>query len=1406
MNGFGSPIRQPAWNLGNAPDQLARLEAAGALAPELLHAECMRLRGELRAIATFIPSPLLRQQIAQPNPGHVGGEHWDGSVLFADLSGFTALSERLSALGKQGAEEISTITNRLFGALVDEILHYGGEVLKFGGDALTAFFASSALGEQHAAFAATAALALQARMHEFDALVTPAGTFRLQLRIGVHSGRVFAAQVGDDEHIEFIVTGRVINRVALAQEIAEIGEVIVSGATHKLLRNAQSEPRQADFYSLSALPGLAAPDARGTALPPTGAGDLAEFVALETWGAALRPYLPRSLPGRFLAPAAGASGEFRSVSMLFANFFPFNNALDLLGDDSATAAQVLNSYYRRTQEIVHRYGGIVNKVDMYTFGDKLMALFGAPVAHDNDPAMAVRAALDMRAALDATNGEVAALLASVAPHMAAADTPFFKQRVGINTGVVFAGLVGSAKRREYTVMGQHVNLAARLMSAADQGAVLLSPATRRAVERHVALRPLEPIRLKGIAEPVPVAEALRTFEVAQELQHGRGRTTLVGRDDEVARLLDVGTRALGGTGQVVALVGDAGVGKSRLLEETLQGLVLRSVDPTSGVPAFFPYHVESQSYEQQTPYVLIRQLLRDVLHVDFLAGTPDLVQALHRRIAELAPELARFTPLLADLGVAAMPDTALTAALAPEQRRDRAYELVEAIVLASAREQPLVIILDDLHWTDASSLALVLRLARAIDRAPLLLLLAYRTDPRIDEPWTDLAHSYRLELRELSPECSTALAEALLNDAPPPDLAALLEKTQGNPFFIEEVVRGLTESGTLARTADGWRLTRPVDDTMVPDSIEGVIVARLDRLEDRNREILQVASVVGRRFPYGVLLGLLSKADDLRERLGRLNDADLILIEDLERELAYLFKHALTRDVAYEAILYARRRELHHGVASQIERLYPDRLDEQLGVLARHYLLAEEWSKALDYHIRAGRQAQARYANREAIAFFERALQIVSRLELQPAGFVVIELHERLGAIHALVGEYEAALTRYQEALELLRSQAAAPLDGLVRLHHHIARVHEKRAEFEIGFQWVEQALALDPAVGSVDAVRCLLLGAGLHRRQGRYTQALEWGERALARAEALASTRDQAHALKLLGGTHLGMGSNQRAYELLTRCLWLYNDANDLLGLADAHNDLANTCYELGSLDEARTNYEAGLGIKQAIGDVYGQAMIANNLGGVLKLIGELDQAIAQYQRSLGSFEQLGSLYATGVLHMNLGATYLLNAAIPQAEDHLQRSVMLFHQAGAEDFLPELERYLAKLQLQRGDLERAHLACELALATAIRLEARAEEGITRRVLGQVLMRGGDLVGCWDELMRSLTLVEEADNRYETAQTLMVIAMAATQFDQRVRGQAALDRAIVLLQALGARLDLHEAEALATQHGYLFSP
>ncbi|NJP07716.1 MAG: adenylate/guanylate cyclase domain-containing protein [Chloroflexaceae bacterium] len=655
------------------PEQVVQCLQDGDVPANLRVTLAHELRRSLSASAAYIPSRLVRAQLIEPVPGRIRGAFWQGSLLFADLSGFTALSQTLSVLGKQGSEEVSAIINQLFDALVAQVTLYQGMLLKFGGDALTAFFDTETLGPGHAAAATCAALAMQRCMVDmFATLETRAGTFRLGLRVGVHSGKVFAAEVGDLSHIELVITGAEVNRVAMAQEIAAPGEVVITTQTADLLQQPQLELREDGFWHITSLPDPDLPNPAPDPMLLHRETDLATLERLALRVMALRPYLVRGLPRRFFLSSVTEIGEFRPVTVLFVNFYNFSYLLELVGDAPDLAALVLNAYYQRAQTVVHRYDGIVNKVDMYTHGDKLMILFGAPSAHEDDPLRSVHCALELKSMVTEANVEIVSLLgyswtSAVDPTDSGYRPPLL-QRSGINTGAVFAGRVGGAQRYEYTVMGPAVNLSARLMSAAQDGMVLLSPDTRIAVEHQIVVEQHEPLKLKGLTELVLPACALQVMDemstASPSTRTGGDRADtdrlepalLVGRETEFDRLVAEGIDALRGSGRVLALIGEAGIGKTRLSEEVTTRLfeATLGLDDDEALPHFFIYSSECQSYEQITPYFATRAPLHHLLRLNRLSPrtlqqATSLVSEIEERVNQLSPHMLRFAPLLTDI-------------------------------------------------------------------------------------------------------------------------------------------------------------------------------------------------------------------------------------------------------------------------------------------------------------------------------------------------------------------------------------------------------------------------------------------------------------------------------------------------------------------------------------------------------------------------------------------------------------------------------------------------------------------------------------------------------------------------------------------------------------------------------------
>lgn len=1434
-----------------APELAAQLAQEDELSSGFRAAIAADLRQTLAACIAYVPDHFVRTQLADPSPGRVSGAFWQGSLLFADMSGFTALSEKLSVLGKQGAEEVSAIINRLFDALLHEVFAYQGSLLKFGGDALTVFFDAERLGDLHAAAASQAALAMQARMQEFAGVKTRLGTFRLALRVGVHSGCVFVAEVGDRSHIELVVTGDEVNRVATAQEIAAPGEVVVSDQSIELLQGATLLPRMDGFQQLVALREVALPAPQPVRILLDGPDDLATLNLLAKQVAALRPYLVRGLPRRFLDTTTEL-GEFRPVSVVFANFHDFSAILNWPDMTPERAALFLNAYFRRAQEIVHRYDGIVNKVDMYTHGDKLMALFGAPTAHEDDPLRAVYCALELEQALTEANAEIVARSNGIdeeewramagtgspgAPTALLCPLDGLKQRIGINTGTVFAGRVGGTRRHEYTVMGPAVNLSARLMSAARDGTVLLSPATRQAVEHQIEVVEQAPLYLKGISGPIVpcIARSIRaTSSTTRPTEIGLTLPPLVGRDDELAMLKSAATEALRGHGRVLAVVGDAGVGKSRLCSELIQALVLDTLsdDPSQSAPSFDIYTGDCQSYEQSMPYMAIRTSLCMFLECSprhergqTAQGTwlAEALERLQTRVRQLAPHMERFTPLLGDAMGLALPETELTRSLTAEQRHDRLQELMVALLVESARQQPLLLALEDVQWADASSLELLKRVAQAAEQVSLLLLLNYRTIPPIAEPWTDLPGTVRLALTELSTEKSVALLTALLNEKPPAAIPTLLDRTQGNPFYIEELVRTLVFSGTLARNEAGhWELTRPLDQAAIPGSIQGLIVAQLDRLEEAPYKVAQVASVIGRRFQHPILATVYEDNQTLEPGLHSLTSAEIISREALDAVAGYQFRHALLRDVAYEAILYSRRRELHMRVAQCMETVYASNLQDVLALLANHYLLAEGWQPAFYYHLAAGVQAQNRYANREALSLFDKARNIVPYLAAaggtDSLTMQILELYERMGDIHALLGEYDQAQTAYLDALALLnewrkehrlwRVESNKPMalpspfaTINMRLHRLMASVEERRSNYTLAFDWLERGLAWSTGETGEELARCYLRGVGIYYLQGEFNQAIEWARKGLSVAEQLGDIANQAQAWKLVGNLRAEQGEFGESIEALERAHALWDQVRDLNGLNKILSDLGAVYDQFGRWEDAIACYEQSLQISENIGDASAIADTSNNLAVVLVRQGNLERAYELYTYSGDRYKQIGSTWGIALTSCNRGEVLLLQGQPAEALMLFEASIAAYERIGARADLPEVLRLAAEAALRMNSYQQAHSYAMRSLELAQELGMAVEAAVVQRVLGQMALEQRDFAAATRSLEQSRATLELLNERYELGRVFFWQAQLAAACGQTAQIAPPLQQALQIFTTLDARRDLALAQQLATEYG-----
>jgi len=738
-------------------------------------------------------------------------------------------------------------------------------------------------------------------------------------------------------------------------------------------------------------------------------------------------------------PAPALAGERKLVTVMFADVSGFTTLAETM--DPEVVRDLMNGCFERLVPVVERYGGTVDKF----IGDEIMALFGAPVAHENDPERALRAALDMVEALAAFNAQRSVDL----------DLHF-----GINTGLVVAGGIGTRERQQYSVMGDPVNVASRLEEVSERGEILVGPDTYRLTAPLFEFERLGPVQVKGKAEPVPAFRLLASRAVPGRMRGIAGlESPVVGREAELAALQGAVERLQAGTGGIVTIVGEAGLGKSRLVAE-LRSRVLGTplqlgVDLSSDFPPRTPdltrrtgdagrrtldsgrrtlnwLEGRCLSYGTTIAYLLWLDVLRGLLGAT-VEETPVAVRdVLRARVQALCPE--RFAEVYPYLGrLMSLPldaqDEAGVRDLGGEELKVATFRAIEILLDCAARPCPLVIVCEDLHWADPTSIELLEQLLSLAGRTPVLFLCIFRPERergcwRIKEIAAQrYPHRHTgLGLDPLSPAASEALLGNLLRVEGLPQRLKdrILGHAEGNPFYAEEIVRSLMESGAVAQdeTTGRWHAARDVEDIAIPDTLQGILMARVDRLEEETKRVLQLAAVVGRIFLRRVLEAIAREERDLDRHLLTLQQEQMIRERAQVPELEYIFKHHLTQDAAYNSLLKKERRATHRLVAQALERLFPDRVEEQVGLLAHHWERAGEPGKATEYLLRAGDRARLAYANQEAIDYYRRALAFLREgEEYERAARTLI----KLGLTYHASFEFRKARETYEEGFALWR-------------------------------------------------------------------------------------------------------------------------------------------------------------------------------------------------------------------------------------------------------------------------------------------------------------------------------------------------------------------------------------------------
>jgi class 3 adenylate cyclase/tetratricopeptide (TPR) repeat protein len=930
-------------------------------------------------LASYVPQHVMRRVAAHPTPLTAPtADQFSATMLFADIAGFTPLAERLAQQGAAGTEELSRLLNAYFGPLIDLITTHGGDVYSFAGDALLAVWpAPDADGSLATAtlHAAQCGLAIQAHLHNS---AMRAGE-RLQLRLGLGAGEISALHVGGvGGRWKFLLAGPDLAQMYAAAPQAQPGQVVLSPQAWALVHaSCTGQPLPTGAVRLTHVrhPRPLAP-VLPLLLPP------------ET-GQALSAYLPRGILARLEAGHSQWLAELRRATVLFLHLSDFGAA-------EASVFERVQPALQAMQTVVYQYEGTIRHLIFDDKGGVLVVAFGLPpFAHEDDAVRGVQAARDLHAALHQV-GE--------------------RSAIGITTGHVYCGVVGNETRCEYALIGDVVNLAARLMQQADDE-VLCDESTYQAAQPRLRFDRLPDVQVKGKTEPVPL------YRPHGQLQRKPlAPATLIGRRAERQLLLDK-LQALqdSGSGSTVVLEGEAGIGKSRLLD------ALRQQAETAGLTALFG---AGDALEALTAYHIWRPVFQQLFGFDTLPDDTGTRRA--HVLAQLSaePELERLAPLLNAVLPLDTPESELTRQMTSEVRATNTQDLLVRLLQHTVRTTPLVVLLEDAHWWDSASWAV----AQLVNRDVQSVLLVLTTRPLPEpvpaaaQPLLQASGVQWVRLSALPPEDTAALVCQRLGAATvsAPVLDFIYERAEGHPFFSEELAFALREAG-LIRVADGvCRLAPAVEDLRAasfPDTVQGVVTSRMDRLPPAHQLALKVASVIGRVFAWRALHAVYPLKADRARLMGYLADlqrADFTVLDSPEPDLAYLFKHVITQEVAYNLLLVTQRRELHQAIAEWYERTYAHDLAPFSALLAHHWRRAEREARAMEYLAQAGEQAVQAGAYQEAVNFLRDTLALDDRLARGTARVQRAHWERQLGVAYFGLGHFAESRLHWEQAATLL--------------------------------------------------------------------------------------------------------------------------------------------------------------------------------------------------------------------------------------------------------------------------------------------------------------------------------------------------------------------------------------------------
>ncbi|HEV2100713.1 MAG TPA: AAA family ATPase [Stellaceae bacterium] len=1040
-------------------------------------------------------------------------------------------------------------------------------------------------------------------------------------------------------------------------------------------------------------------------------------------------YTPRYLAEEILTTRSALEGERKFVTVMFADVADSSALAQEL--DAETLHLLMDRVLKQAANAVHRYEGTVNSY----LGDGIMALFGAPIALEDHAVRAVHAALAIQETMRGLTGEIQREYGVAV-----------RFRIGLNTGSVVVGRIGDDLRMDYTANSNVVHLASRMQSLAEPATIVITEDTYRVVAGEVRAERLGPVEIRGQRNPVVVYQLTgrAAWRNRLEIRAEEGLTTLVGRDQELAQLRERLSDAEAGRGQAVAIVGEPGLGKSRLLYEFRRSLGQDRVTWLEG---------QCRARGLTVPYGPIIEVLRTIFRIEEADGPLQTAQKLREGMQDLDAGLNEAPPFIEPLFGLPGDDAALRG-LEPKDRRQRTQQAILQILVASARRCPLVLVFENLHWRDQSSEDLIALLTGSLPELPVLMVTTHR--PGYQLRWVDLPCFVEISLDRLADDEMARMATELLGNGVAEDLLRFIaERADGNPLFIEEVTHGLVERNFVVHQPARLQLAS-VAELEFPSTIQGIIQARIDALGEPVKQDVQIAAVIGREFDLP-LLKTASDApeDEVAEHLETLRRVELIHQTRVLPELEYRFKHAVIQGVAYRSLLGPRRQALHGVVGRSMEQL--GRVD-QASVLAHHYSQSDRQEKAVRYAILAGDQAARLHANAEAASHYDQALDLARSLPPSP------EMHR---------SQIDAALKR--------------------------ASVGTTREALEADERNLEQAQTLADTLGDEPRMASVLYWLGrLAYVRGMFDRATDFAEQSLAIADRLDDEALAAPPVNLMGRRYYLTGEYTRASRLLARSVEQMRSLGNPTEEATAAGFAGVAYGALGEFERALEYADHGLHLAQELRNPFVEAAAYNYRAVANCHRGSTAAAIADCQEARQIAERAGDRFRIYLVQFYEGQAYAMAGNPAKACELLEASVALAKELGTTTLLAWGQGLLAMTLLALGDAKAAEELCREAIGLAERTQDRFARALAYRTLGQAsaILRPCDTAAAESAILEAIGIQREMGCEPELARSHLAFAALLDGWGRAAEAKKQLAQAIELFRRLGMLADLSRAEAM----------